>query len=160
MKKLIILSLLFVSTVSWAKDYKLSKSEFLSRLDQGTITLERVPVMAAAPELIERSLISQKKEFPGFKDEMFYVSYVKSNEFTYFVFYEWYNRGCIFGITEPKSYPRASSDKARGSMANEEMNSYEKIDTKYCEKVLGTSLPIGGLTRIPGAVKVEKPKGK
>ena len=160
MKRFIALSLLLISVSAWAKDYKLSKSEFLSRLDQGTITLEKVPVMAAAPELIERSITSQKKEFPGFKDEMFYISYVKSNEFTYFIVYEWYNRGCIFGITEPKAYQRASSDQSRGSMATDEMNSYEKIDNKYCEKVLGTSLPVGGLTRIPGAIKVEKPKGK
>ena len=159
MKFLIAFSLLF-SSMAFAKDYKLSKSEFLSRLDQGTITLEKVPSVAANPELIDRLLTSQKKEFPGFKDEMFYVSYVKSNDFTYFVFYEWYDRGCIYGVTEPKAYSRASSDSSRGTLANNELSSYEKIDKKHCEKVLGVSLPDGGLTRVPGAIKVEKPKKK
>ena len=148
-----------ISSPVWAKDYKLSKSEFLSRLDQGTITLEKVPSVAANPEIIQRLLDSQKKEFPGFKDEMFYVSYTKSNDYTYFVFYEWYDRGCIYGVTEPKAFERASSDASRGSMATDEKNSYETIDKKYCEKVLGTSLP-DSLTRVPNAIKPIKPKAK
>lgn len=160
MKKIILLGLTFLSLSSFAKDYKLTKSEFLSRLDQGTLTLEKAPSIAVAPELIDRLITSQKKEFPGFKDEMFYISYVKSNDYTYFVFYEWYDRGCIFGSTEPKAYSRASSDEARGSLANNELKGYETIANKYCEKVLGVSLPEGGLTRVPNAVKIEKPKGK
>lgn len=157
--KLLVLGLL-ISLSAFAKDYKLSKSEFLSRLDQGTLSLEKTPSVVATPDYISRLISSQKKEFPGFKEEMFYVSYVKSNDYTYFIFYEWYNRGCIFGITEPKKYVRASSDESRGAMATAEMNSYERVDNKYCEKVLGTTLPSGGLTRMPGVIKLEKPKKK
>jgi len=153
-----ILFLLIFSISAFAKDYKLSKDEFLERFDKGTLSLERAPVLAASPDLIERFIGSQKKEFPGFKEEMFYAGYVKSNAYTYILFYEWYNRGCIFGITEPKAFERASSDEARGSLAMEEYNNYLPIDKKYCEKLLGIKLDRVALTRIPNAIKPEKPK--
>ena len=149
---------IIISLSAFAKDYKLSKSEFLERFDKGTLALEKAPVIAASPDLIERFINSQKKEFPGFMDEMFYVGYVKSNSFTYIIFYEWYNRGCIFGVTEPSAFERASSDEVRGTLATEEYNNYLPIDRKYCEKLLGISIKKNSLTRIPNAIKPERPK--
>lgn len=148
------------STTSFAKDYQLTKSEFLSRIDSGSLNLEKAPAVAAHPNMIQQLIESQKKEFPGFKDEMFYVAYTKSTNFTYFLFYEWYDRGCVFGVTEPKKYANTSSDEAKGNLATAENKGYEKVDKKYCEKVLGITLQNGGLIKIPNAIKPIKPKGK
>lgn len=150
----LVLPLLLIASSVLAKDYKMDKSEFLSRLDSGSITLERTPMSPLPDNLLTQFLASQKKEFPGFKDEMFYVGYIKSNNYIYMVFYEYYDRGCVFGVSEPKKFQGSGSDAAKGEMAKAEMNSYQKIDKKYCEKVLNLSnLQSGGLTRIPGAVK-------
>lgn len=149
-----------LSSGAWAKDYKLSKEEFLSRLDNGTITLEKAPIVAVPPNILEELIKSQRKEFPGFKDAMFYAAYVKSNEFTYFVFYEWYDRGCVFGITEPKKFKNGGSEQALGDAAVQENKSYEKIDKKYCEKAFNLTLTSGGLVKVPNAIKPIKPKGK
>lgn len=153
--KLLVLPLILISSLAFAKDYKMDKGEFLSRLDAGTLTLERTPMSNFPDNLLTQFLTSQKKEFPGFKDEMFYVGYVKSTDYLYMVFYEYYDRGCVFGVSEPKKFQgTGSSDNSKGEMAKAELNSYQKIDKKYCEKVLNlTNLPSGGLTRVPGAVK-------
>lgn len=155
---LIVYSLAF-SLSAFGKDYKMTKDEFLSRVSGGTVTLEKTPSLAMAPELVSRVIDAMKKEFPGFKDEMFYIAYVKSTDFTYFLFYEFYDRGCIFGITEPKKY-KNNSDEKNGSLAMDEYKSYQKVDKKYCEKALGISLPDGSLSKIPNAIKPVKPDGR
>jgi hypothetical protein len=151
---------LFLAIPSFAKDYKLTKSEFLSRFDSGSLTLEKAPAVAAHPTMVQKLIDSQKKEFPGFKDEMFYVAYTKSNKYTYFIFFEWYNRGCVYGVTEPDQFKSGSSE-AQANKAVAERDSYEKIDKKYCEKALGITLnSSSGLVKIPNAIKPIKPKGK
>lgn len=145
MKLTFTLSLILVmfSSVSFAKDYKLTKDEFLKKIDEGRVTLEKTPI-ANVPENIRPQLVaSQKKQFPQFEEEMWYVGYVQSDNFRYFVFYEWYNRGCIFGISEPSKYGK--DNQQNWTQAAKEMQSYEPIDKKYCEKYLGIDLPDGSL---------------
>lgn len=156
-----ILSLIFFLAIpSYAKDYKLTKSEFLSRFDSGSLTLEKSPVFAAHPNFVQQLIDSQKKEFPGFKDEMFYMAYTKSNKYMYFIFFEWYNRGCVFGISEFGAF-KSGSDDSLTNKALAENDSYEKIDKKYCEKALGLTLnSSSGLIKVPNAIKPIKPKGK
>lgn len=155
----LFLFFILISSNLFAKDYLLSRKEFLDRLDAGTLALDKAPIFTTTPDIIDRMIQAQKKEFPGFQDGMFYYAYVKSNAYTYFVFYEWYRRGCVWGYTEDKKYQNASSDETRGSMATAEQENYEKIDKKYCTQILGLEhIGDSGLTRIPGAIRYEAPK--
>lgn len=133
---------------------KLSKKDFLLRLDNNSLNLEKAPSVAnLSQEIISGIIQSQKKEFPGFKEEMFYIAYVKSGNYTYFVFYEWYDRGCVFGSSDKRKYEGTKNGEALNDFAVEELKSYEKIHKKYCDKVLGIEVPAFGLTRMRGVIQ-------
>ena len=147
--------------LAYAKDYQLSKDEFLSKVEQGTITLERSPVLSLPADVTKIAIEGQKRDFPGFREEMWYVAYIKSNDYTYFIFFEWYNRGCVFGTTQPASFKGAEGKKG-GELAKKEYESYSKIDKKYCEKALGITIHnTGGLPKInaPRPSNTKKPGG-
>lgn len=155
-----ILILLFSSSI-YSADYKLTKSEFLKKFEDGSIKLERTPMISGVqPEVLQRLVESNKKKYPSFKDQMFYVGYIESNKYRYFIFYEWFDRGCMFGSTVIGMFKDVKDDETAGKMAKEENKTYEKIDTKYCEKVLGIDIPSEkGLIAIPERV-IEAIKGK
>lgn len=159
-KTLFIILAIYLGAMSlaYAKDYKLTKDEFLSRVEKGDITLDRTPVLSLPPDVTKVAIEGQKKEFPGFREEMWYVGNINSNKYTYFIFFEWYGRGCIFGMTEPAKYKGAEGKKG-GELAQKENDSYEKIDKKYCEKALGITIHnSGGLPRI-NVPRNSKPPG-
>lgn len=149
------------ASLAYAKDYELTKEELLRKIDNGTVSMEKAPVMSLPADAYRMIMESQKKEFPGFRDEMFYYSYVSSNEFRYMIFFEWYDRGCVFGKTKPVGSGKEMSGKAFYELAKKEKDSYEKIDKKYCEKLLGITIyNSGGLPRINVPRTKSTPGGK
>ena len=148
-------SLLIVFTIHFGAaslafaDYELNKSELLQKIDNGTVSMEKSPVMSLPADLYRITIENQKKEFPGFREEMFYYAYVNSNNMRYMIFFEWYDRGCIFGKTKPMGTDSKLSGKAFYELSKKENESYEKIDKKYCEKLLGLTIHnSGGLPRM------------
>lgn len=135
-----------------ARDYKLDKETFLKRIDENRISLDKAPIADLPQNMKPQILAAQKSEYPDFREEMWYVAYIDSNKYRYFVFYEWYHRGCIYGVTEPKLYKDKETEK-NTKLALKEYRSYVSIKNKYCEKALGVSLPPGGLLR---KSKIEK----
>ena len=108
MKYFVLISLLF-SSLAFAKDYKLSKNEFLKKLDEGRVSLDKTPLNNIPEQIFPQLIQKMKQQYPDFQREMWYVAYIDSNNYRYFVFYEWYNRGCIFGIQETKKYGKNKS---------------------------------------------------
>jgi hypothetical protein len=150
MKKIIsIICFMLISFNSYA-EFKLSKDEFLKKIDAKTITLQKTPIIAGLPpNAIQKLIEGQKTRYTSFKDEMFYVGYIETNEYRYFVFYEWYDRGCIFGSTQMSQYKNVP-DEVAGGRAVAENKTYEKIDNKYCENMLGIQIPSSkGLFQLP-----------
>ena len=145
MKYFVLISLLF-SSLAFAKDYKLSKNEFLKKLDEGRVSLDKTPLNNIPEQIFPQLIQKMKQQYPDFQREMWYVAYIDSNNYRYFVFYEWYNRGCIFGIQETKKYGKNNADN--WMQAAKEMQSYSAIDKKYCEQALGITLKKGGLNKI------------
>ena len=143
MRAILLLSLFFVFSAQ-AKDFKLDKDTFLKRVDENRISLDKSPVANIPDSIKPQLLASQKKQFPGFQEEMWYAAYIDSDKYRYYVFYEWYNRGCVFGISEPSKYKKGD-DSANNAAAVKEYQSLVKIDERYCEKALGIKVPRGGL---------------
>lgn len=157
----ILIVYLLAGSLAFAKDYQLDKKEFLDMLDKGRITLEKSPITPGIPpELVKYMIEQQKKEFPGFKDEMYYAGYVDTNDYRYFIFYEWFGRGCVFGSSHSAAFRKVTDQTTGGKMAEKENSGYESIDHRYCEKVLGITIPERALPRISGASKVKDIKTK
>lgn len=149
-----LITLLLIAQTAFAVEFELSKDEFLKKFENNTLTLERSPIIAGLPPTAIKQLIEgQKKQFSSFKDEMFYAGILTTNTYRYFIFYEWYDRGCVFGKTQMSKYKNVS-DKLAYERALEENKTYEKIDNKYCEKLLNIKIPSSkGLFELPEKLK-------
>lgn len=154
MIKTFLITLLIISQSAFAIEFELSKEEFLNKFKNDTLILDRSPIIAGLPPSAIKELIQgQKKQFSSFKDEMFYAGILTTNTYRYFIFYEWYDRGCVFGKTEMSKYKNVS-DKVAYERALEENKTYEKIDNMYCEKLLNIKIPSSkGLFELPEKLK-------
>lgn len=147
MKKILLLAFL-LSTNLFAADYKLTKEEFLKKFDANQITLNLTPIWNLPPNYIKDFLARTKTHYANFKDQMFYMGIVDSNKYRYHIYYEWTDRGCVWGVSDMSLYKEISDQKA-WAQANEDYNSWSKIDNSYCEKLLGITIPSSkGLSKI------------
>lgn len=143
--------LLLISSFLFSSELTMTKDEFLKRFDQGSLSLEKAPVLPGIDaDLIKTLIDSNKKEFPGFQDEMFYIAYVNTNQYSYMIMYEWYDRGCIYGRFELNAFKgKTMTPKEFADLDSSIAKSYEKIEPKYCEKALNLrNLSDKGLTRL------------
>lgn len=134
-KSLFISVFLLSLTVSsvFAGDHRLTKEEFLSGVEKGTITLDRAPVLAVSPAAMEKVFSAQRKAFPIFKPEMFYVAFIKDNKFIYSLFFEWASNRCLLRIEELDAKLGKPNEKTMDPNG-------QQVEKKYCEKALGTKL--------------------
>lgn len=163
--------LLLISNSVFATDILMKSSEFLKKLDAKQLIVEKYPLIPnVPPQYIEQFKQSQKKAYPNFKDEMVYTGTVTSRDYVYGIFYEWYNRGCVFyvrfsremkPITEKYNKSKSESEKEALNkqayeIAMKEASLMEKIDSSYCEKILGITLPASkGLFKLPNIMNNE-----
>lgn len=132
MKSILLLSFMIAST-AFASEHRLTKEEFLSGVDKGTIGLERAPVLSLPAQVQAKVLDAQRKAFPAFKSEMFYVSYIKDNKFIYSLFFEWPTNRCLLRIEEIDEKLGKPNEKTLDPNG-------QSVEKKYCEKSLGIKL--------------------
>lgn len=121
------------ATLAHASDNRLTKEEFLSKVDNGKIQLEREMVFNLPSNILAQEEDKIKLTYPAFKSEMFYVGYIKDNKVMYSLFFNWTYPQCELRIEELD----AKTGKASGKTADVKG---QKVDKKYCAKFLGINL--------------------
>lgn len=131
----LLASIILFGSIAFAQEeVKLTKDEFLSRLDKGSITLKKDPLFPGLNEAQRKEfLMKMKSKNPSFKEAFWFVPNLRTNNFVYTVFYEWPTRKCYFRAEgfdrNKKEYKRDEIDPA-GTV----------IPVKYCEKAYGIKI--------------------
>lgn len=120
--------IVFISlSTAFAKSERLTKEEFLSRIDNGTIKLEKAPIMNIPSDIENKILNNLKGKYPHFKDQMWYFAYIKDNNFMYSLFFDWTTESCVLRIEE--------LDKKTGRQTVSSLDIHgQKIKKSYCNK--------------------------
>lgn len=132
MRTIFLLLLIFFCSVAsvFAKPERLTKEEFLSRIDNGTVTLDRSPIMSIPPGIQKKVTDKIKQKYPNFKDHMWYFCYIKDNNFMYSLFFDWTLNACILRIEE--------LDKKTGKPTEKTLDlDGQRVKKSYCDKVYG-----------------------
>jgi hypothetical protein len=132
-KNLSLILLIFLLSVAsvFAKSERLTKEEFLSRIENGSITLEKAPIMSVPANFQKHMLDKIKEKYPNFKDQMWYFAYIKDNNFMYSLFFDWTSDSCVLRIEE--------LDKKTGRQTVNSVDIHgQKVKKSYCDKGFGT----------------------
>jgi hypothetical protein len=130
MKPLLFLSsiLLFSVTSVFAKDDRLTKEEFLSRVENGTITLERAPVMSLPAPIADKVQEKIREKYPRFKDELWYVHYITDNSYMYSLFFDWTLDQCSLRIEKIDPKLKKPNERTMDTVG-------QRVKKSYCDKV-------------------------
>jgi hypothetical protein len=136
--KLVILSLLTITILLTgslvnASDNRLTKDEFLQRVLNGLLILDRDPALAYNPNILQKMVDKQRKYYPDLSVDNFYVYEIRDNNFNYQLFWEFYSGLCKLRIEEldkTTNKPNVKTIDIEG----------QKVDKKYCDKVYGKVL--------------------
>jgi hypothetical protein len=127
------LLILLGSYSCWATDHVLTQAQFLSRIMDNSLMLDRALIYNLPPNFLKDMFDKQKAQYPWFKEEMEYAEYYKDNKWMYTINYDWSNKTCLLRIEElsPETgRPTVDTVDGKGTV----------IDKKYCDKVYGTTL--------------------
>lgn len=137
MIKYILSLILLQSSLAFGQaDIKLSKEEFVQRLERNEISMSKVPYMPV-PENIKKEFFKKlKTKYPNFKEEFWFVNELRTNKYIYTIYYEYYTLGsnkCVFRAEgfdrNTKLYVPTEID-VKG----------QPIDVKHCEKLYGIKI--------------------
>lgn len=127
---------------SFAGEAKLSKDEFLKLLSLNKLALEKTPYVFPIfdengkprlytnlpPEMQKHLTDKAKERSREFTESMWFIHYVKTNQYVYSVVYEWERGKCIFRTEEiDPSIKAVPADKV--DMSGQE------IPITYCERL-------------------------
>ena len=137
-----LLTLVFMAPLSFtlsrvceASESKLSASEFTTLYDAGKLTLHRAPILPAPDNIIIKAASMQKTKNKQFKDSFLYPNYLKTDNYLYSVFYEWWSGRCVFRAEMYK--PKNPSSPTAERQIERPDPTGEAIDIKYCEQMFG-----------------------
>ena len=135
MKSIIALLFIFLLSISsvFAKEDRLTKEEFLSRVEKGTISLERAPVMSLTPPVQQNLMEKIKQKYPRFQEVMWYVHYVRDNNFLYSLFFDWTLDQCSLRIERIDPKLGKPNEKTMDIVG-------QRVKKSYCDRVYGENL--------------------
>lgn len=128
-----LISSFILSSLSFASDYRLTRDEFLDRVKSNSLSLDRSPVFAVPPAIMNKMVEVQKRKFPDMTIDNLYYYYYRDNSVEYSLFWEWDRVSCRLRIEELDK----TTHRATGKTADPEG---QKVDKKYCDKVYGKTL--------------------
>ena len=123
---------ILLAEATLASDRRLTKEEFLSRVERGTLSLERGPIMAIPEALVEKIQAKMRAKYPKFKPEMWYVNYITDNSYIYSLFFDWTLDQCLLRIE--KIDPRLGKPNEKTMDVNGQV-----VKKMYCDKAYGKS---------------------
>ena len=132
--KMAFLLVLLFSSLSFAQsEIKLTKEEFLQRLESGTIIMNKDPLFTIPENDKVKIMDNFKKNYPNFKDAYWFVPNLKTNKYLYTVFYQWPTRSCLYRVED--------LDPVTKKVKTESIDPKgQNIDRKYCEKAYGIKI--------------------
>jgi hypothetical protein len=137
MKKLVLLflSISFFSSLSFGEEFKLTKDEFLKKLEMGTVTMSKDPLFPGLSEGMKNGAAEMyKAKYPNFQSAYLFVPTVRTNKYCYSVVYEWPLHKCVFRIDtvskDPKKPIKREDVDIEGTV----------VDKKYCEMAYGIKI--------------------
>lgn len=133
MKYILIALFLGVSILAQAKEDRLTKEEFLNRVENGTISLERAPVMGLPPAIQQKIIDKTRQNYPRFKEVMWYVHYIKDNNYLYSLFFDWTLDQCSLRIEKIDPKLGKPNEKTMDVVG-------QRVKKSYCDRVCGENL--------------------
>lgn len=118
-----------------AEEY--SPTKISQMMDKGSLALEKAPVPLSPqgltyadlpPDMAKKITESQQKNFPKFKECMWFYHYAKTKTRMYSVFYNWLDNRCVLGVEKIDSktgLPGPNDADKKGTT----------IDMRHCEKL-------------------------
>jgi hypothetical protein len=118
---------------------QIAKSDMLSRIDHDNISFQRAPYINVPSQITEKLLERQHVQYPKFKDNMWYMAYVKESGFTNIIHYDWSADECFYIVLNDAAVKKKTKDvfnfvKSKGAETSDSAKR-DKIPMKYCEKV-------------------------
>jgi hypothetical protein len=124
---------LLASSISFGSDNRLTKEEFLQRVDTGQLQLDR-GVVFAVPDAIKQKIVEkQRLLYPDMRDDNLYYFYIRDNNFEYSLFWAWDHVTCELRIEE-------LDKKTHRQTGNSVDPKGQKVEKKYCDKAYGRKL--------------------
>lgn len=133
MKYILFALFLGFSISAQTKEDRLTKEEFLNRVENGTISLERAPVMGLPPAIQQKIIDKTKQKYPRFKEVMWYVHYIKDNNYIYSLFFDWTLDQCSLRIEKIDPKLGKPNEKTMDVVG-------QRVKKSYCDRVCGENL--------------------
>ena len=134
--KFILYSFLIASSGvsnSFGSENRLTKEEFLQRVDSGQLQLDRSPIFVGPPAMMQNIVEKQRLLYPDMRDDNLYYFYIRDNNFEYSLFWAWDHVTCEMRIEELDKKTHRQTAKGVDPKG-------QKVEKKYCDKVYGRKL--------------------
>lgn len=136
-KFITILSLLILSfsgSLSFGDgELKLTKEEFLKKVIEGQITMQKDPLFPVSDSNREKLMAHFHSKYPSFKDAYWFVPTLRTNDYQYTLFFEWPTRNCLYRV---EGIDRSTRQIIKSTMDPKGT----AVDIKYCEKAYGQKI--------------------